>query len=42
LDVLSRLRIQDKECVEQTTVANHFEKNQKSMLYVGIDIDKNK
>ena len=28
--------------VERTTVANYFERNQKLMLYVGIDIAKNK
>ncbi|GAA0054140.1 IS110 family transposase [Streptococcus canis] len=28
--------------MERTTVANHFERNQKLMLYVGIDIAKNK
>lgn len=42
MDVLFRVRIQGKECVERTTVANHFERNQKLMLYVGIDIAKNK
>lgn len=42
LDVLSRVRIQGKECVERITVANHFEMNQKLMLYVGVDIAKNK
>ena len=42
MDVLSRVRIQGKECVERTTVANYFERNQKLMLYVGIDIAKNK
>lgn len=42
MDVLFRVRIQGKECVERTTVANHFERNQKLMFYVGIDIAKNK
>lgn len=42
MDVLFRVRVQGKECVERTTVANHFERNQKLMLYVGIDIAKNK
>ena len=42
MDVLFRVRIQGKECVERTTVANHLERNQKLMLYVGIDIAKNK
>ena len=42
MDVLFRVRIQGKECVEQTTVANYFERNQKLMFYVGIDIAKNK
>lgn len=42
MDVLFYVRIQGKGCVERTTAANHFERNQKLMLYVGIDIAKNK
>ena len=42
MDVLFRVRIQDKECVERTTAANHLERNQKLMFYVGIDIAKTK
>jgi hypothetical protein len=41
LDILFCVRIQGKECVERTTVANHFERNQKLMFYVD-DIAKNK